>query len=216
MVSKLKLLGKIALGVVLVGLLIWGVQFIRGCKPDVILPDDPTDPVVVVPRPPIIPRDDVIVARRDSSGNVTTDRIRVDDAPDVDEVVTVDSTTIAIMRPRSRWFPDIRGRETRVRVLEGDNERVVTTIQKPPLVQFSPGVSVGVNFTDLESVRPSLGVELARVTVLRLGVNLAYDTKVKQFDIGPEGTVLLRDNLVVGGGMTFNDQQIFVSLKYKF
>jgi hypothetical protein len=123
---------------------------------------------------------------------------------------------IAVLKPRARWFPDIRGRETRIRVIEGDNERIVTTLQRPPLVALSFGFSVGANFQSLDSVRPSIGVELARITVLRLGVNLAYDSRAKKLDLGPEGTIILRDNIVVGGGITLNDQQIFVSLKYRF
>jgi hypothetical protein len=129
--------------------------------------------------------------------------------------VTVDSTVIAVLAPKNRWFPDIAPRRTRIRVVRGDNERVITTIQPAPLLEFTPDVSVGANF-GLGSVRPSIGIEVVRISILRMGFNAAYDTRTKKMDLGPEIATQLRTNLMLGAGVTLNGQNLFLSLKYKF
>ena len=209
--SKLITLLKLLAVFSLLGVLVWGATRLDGCKPDIIEPTQPDRPVVAVPKPPLFPRDHVIVVRPDS--NRTVDRLPVNPR-NIDEVVAVDSTVIAVLKPRNRWFPDLK-KETRIRVLEGDHTRVVTTLQPAPLFEFTPRFNVGANFTR-NSIQPSVGLELARLWLLRTGVNVGYDTRLKRVDVGPEAGVQIRSNLMMNFGYHVNSQQPFLSIKYRF
>lgn len=180
--------------------------------------------VVHVEEPDIVVRegrdvfdsDNVSVTTEDEDGELVTTTVEIEDGRDVIEVISIDSTQIAIMRPRGGFFPDFsRGKSNVLEMGTGDTTRtVISTLQRRPLISFRPGFSAGIAFDSNFYFYPSAAVSVGRIGPFRPGLQVAYSREELLW--GPEVSTQLLPNLDIALGTHVNGAKGNVSLKYRF
>lgn len=201
---------------ILLGLMIFLVSYFGLCGSDE--PTVPTtSPPVVNTSPTVFPKGSIVVAPRDSTGTVSTKRIRVSNPETVDEVVSVgDSTYIIVDKLKPQFFPEFQKRESRIRVV-GPAGQIVTVVQPRSLFGTEKKIGFGINFSPVNrELSASIGVTVLRVWTIHFGASGHYYTKNQTFGSSVDASILVRENLSFAIGRDVLQSQTFAGLRYNF